>query len=248
MFGVKNLFFINVYFLFAFLNGNEIHYEKGMEAYKNNQFELSVQEFTTILEKGWSSPELYYNLGNAYYRLGNISGSVWSYESCLMMKPNHHDAKYNLKLANLRVKDRVDFPDPPFYLKFYMSIKEQYSPDTWIFISSCLFFLFVSFSTIKKFVWIDLLQYLSSITLMIFFFSLFVTLHSIFNKNSNLEGIVYQNRIGAFSEPDEFSIRLFEVNEGLKVKIGEVKKTWLEIELLDGKVGWIEKKDVRLIH
>ena len=63
-----------------------------------------------------------------------------------------------------------------------------------------------------------------------------------------MEGIVYQNRIGAFSEPDEFSIRLFEVNEGLKVKIGEVKKTWLEIELLDGKVGWIEKKDVRLIQ
>ena len=69
-----------------------------------------------ILEKGWVSDELYYNLGNAYYRSGNISGAIWSYESCLKIKPSHSDAKYNLKLANLRVKDRVDFPEAPFYL------------------------------------------------------------------------------------------------------------------------------------
>ena len=248
MFGVKSLFIINFYFLFAISNEDGIHYEKGMEAYKNNQFEFSVQEFENILENGWRSSELYYNLGNAYYRLGDIAGSIWSYESCLMIEPNHHDAKYNLKLANLKVKDRVEFPDPPFYLKFYMSINEQYSPSTWIFISTCLLFLSVFIITIKKIVLIDLLQYASSITLTMFFLSLFITLHSIINKNSNLEGVIYQNKISAFSEPDEFSTRLFEVNEGLKVEIGQMKKNWLEVELLDGKNGWIEKEGVRLIQ
>ncbi len=67
------------------------------------------------------------------------------------------------------------------------------------------------------------------------------------SEKSSLEAVVYNNKMSAFSEPDEFSTRLFEVNEGLKVKVQEIKKNWLKIELLDGKIGWIEKKYLRII-
>ena len=60
---------------------------------------------------------MYYNLGNAFYRSGNIAGAVWAFESCLKLHPNHLDAKYNLMLANLKVIDKVDLPEPPIYLK-----------------------------------------------------------------------------------------------------------------------------------
>ena len=123
---------------FAFSDDMLLHYENGLKAYQNNQFELSIQEFEYILNSDLDSPELYYNLGNAYYRLGDISGSIWSYESCLKIYPNHKDAKYNLILANLRVKDRVILPEPPVYLKLYMSIKERFTSDMWITIT--LFF------------------------------------------------------------------------------------------------------------
>ncbi|SVD84850.1 uncharacterized protein METZ01_LOCUS437704, partial [marine metagenome] len=58
-----------------------MHYEKGLDAYRNNQHDLAIQEFETILNNNWDSPELYYNLGNAFYRRGNTSGAVWAYES-----------------------------------------------------------------------------------------------------------------------------------------------------------------------
>ena len=121
--------------LLAAQNETYIIYENGMDAYRKGQYNLAVQEFETILSNNWESPELYYNLGNAFYRSGKIAGAVWAYESCLKLSPNHENARYNLKLTNLKVVDKVDLPDPPFYLKWYLSFKERFTPASWINIS-----------------------------------------------------------------------------------------------------------------
>ena len=103
--------------LFAVQDETLRTYENGMDSYRRGQYDLAIQEFESILSNNWDSPELYYNLGNAFYRSGNIAGAVWAFESCLKLSPTHQDAIYNLKLANLKVIDRMDLPAPPFYLK-----------------------------------------------------------------------------------------------------------------------------------
>ena len=117
-------------------------YANGMDAYRKGQYNLAIQEFESILLDNWDSPELYYNLGNAFYRSGIIAGAVWAFESCLKLSPTHEDAKYNLRLANLKVIDRMDSPEPPIYLKWYLSIKEQFTPSTWINISLFIVLIF----------------------------------------------------------------------------------------------------------
>ncbi len=121
--------------VFAIQDGISLHYEIGMEAYKKGQYDLAIQEFESILSNNWDSPEMYYNLGNAFYRVGNTAGAVWAYESCLKLSPTHEDAKYNLKLANLKVIDRMDLPEPPLFLKWYLNIKEQFNSSKWINLS-----------------------------------------------------------------------------------------------------------------
>ena len=69
-------------------------YENGIDAYRKGQYDLAIQEFESILLDNWDSPELYYNLGNAFYRSVNIAGAVWAFESCLKLSPTHEDAKY----------------------------------------------------------------------------------------------------------------------------------------------------------
>ena len=120
-------------------------YENGMDAYRKGQYDLASQEFESILSNNWDSPELYYNLGNAFYRSNDIAGSVWAFENCLKLSPTHEDAKYNLKLANLKVIDRMDLPEPPIYLKWYLNIKEQFNSSKWINLS---FFILLIFSII----------------------------------------------------------------------------------------------------
>ena len=223
-------------------------YENGMDAYRKGQYDLAIQEFESILLDNWDSPELYYNLGNAFYRVGNTPGAVWAFESCLKLSPNHEDTKYNLRLANLKVIDRMDLPEPPIYLKWYLSIKEQFTPSTWINISLFILLIFSIIMTASQMTSSSILQHLRESIIVIFFVSLFLTIHSIWTDNSLSLGVIYATKVDAHSEPNVFSTRLFEVHEGLKVSISHIADKWVEIELLDGKTGWIENDQIRLIQ
>ena len=244
----KLFFFAFIVPLLAVQEEIPFHYENGIDAYRNGQFDLAIQEFEFILENNWDSPELYYNLGNAFYRSGNIAGAVWAYESCLKLSPTHTNARYNLKLANLKVKDRVDLPEPPLYLKWYLGIKEQFTPSEWINISLFILLLFTLAATLSRFLPNSVLVNLRGIILSVLFVVIFFTLHSIQTENSVNAGIIYDSKVEVRSEPNSFSTRLFEVHAGLKVSIGQISDNWITIELLDGKTGWIENNQIRLIQ
>ena len=92
------------------------------------------------------------------------------------------------------------------------------------------------------------LQNLSGFITAVFIISLCFTIHSIWTDNSLSLGIIYTTKVEARSEPNSFSTRLFEVHEGLKVSINQTADEWVEIELLDGKTGWIENDQIRLIR
>ena len=223
-------------------------YENGMDAYRKGQYDLAIQEFESILLDNWDSPELYYNLGNAFYRSVNIAGAVWAFESCLKLSPTHEDAKYNLRLANLKVIDRMDLPEPPFYLKWYLGIKERYTPSKWLNISLFILLLLALLMSESRLTSLSILVNLKGITMAVLFTSFFLTFHSVWTENSYHLGIIYSTKSEARSEPNQFSTRLFEVHEGLRVSINQAVDDWVEIELLDGKTGWIENNQIRLIR
>ena len=244
---ISLLFFIALP-LFAVGEDISKYYQNGMDAYKNGQYDFAIQEYESILAKNWDSPELYYNLGNAFFRSGNTAGAVWAFESCLKLSPTHSDAQYNLKLANLKVIDRMDLPEPPIYLKLYLGMKEQFIPSAWINITLFIFLLFSLSVTINRFRFIPIVQKLKGFVITIFFISLLLTFHSIWTYNSLNLGVIYSLKAEVRSEPNTFSTRLFEVHEGLKVSINQLENEWVEIELLDGKTGWITENQIRLIR
>ena len=93
-----------------------------------------------------------------------------------------------------------------------------------------------------------ILQHLRGSIIVVFFVSLFLTIHSIWTDNSLNLGVIYAKKVEVHSEPNVFSTRLFEVHEGLRVSIIQAVDEWVEIELLDGKMGWIENNQIRLIR
>ena len=93
-----------------------------------------------------------------------------------------------------------------------------------------------------------ILQNLRGTIIVVFFISLFLTIHSIWTDHSLNLGIIYATKVEVRSEPNLFSTRLFEVHEGLRVSINQIADEWVEIELLDGKVGWIENVQIRMIQ
>ncbi len=238
-----------VFLLPALIFSDELedYYQSGLEAYQNGQYSLAIQEFESILDSDWESPQLYYNLGNSYYRSGIISGAVWAYEKCLLLKPGHKDAQYNLQLANLKVVDRVEIPEPPFYLKYYRQVKSSFSSRQWFVIASLILLvlsLAVAARKLFKLMWISKLEVL---LISILILVALIGTNSVLDRLNIDEGIIYSYSVDAYSAPAEHSTKLFEVHEGLKTGVLNHSDGWVEIELLDGKTGWVPEKDIRLL-
>ncbi len=222
------------------------YYTKALDAYKNGDFDLSIKEFESILLSNNESAQLYYNLGNSYYRKGQIGASIWSYENCLKINPGHVDAKYNLELVRLRIKDRVELPKAPIYLDWYLTITKYFITKIWILISVIILFIYSLFYMFSKFKVIEKSNNLGLVFISLFLVSIWFTSHSLWFEKDNF-GIIDNAIVHVKSEPNKLSKNLFKVHEGLKVSVKEILVDWHKIELLDGKTGWIEKQSIRLI-
>ncbi len=244
----KILLHLFIFFSVAFCNYNiNSIYQKGIESYRNDNFNEAIIYFNQILEYNYESEELLYNLGNAYYLTDNIPLSVWAYEKCLKLNPFNEDANFNLKLVNLKVKDRIEIPDPPLPLKAFRLIKNLFSPKDWIliglillFFASILFFIRKLFSK-SKFISFEKLFY---IILIIIILPGSFSIYDSFNIN---QGIVKSNKVNIYSAPNNSSVILFKINEGLKVDIKGKDSDWIKIKLIDGKEGWIPSKKILIL-
>ena len=227
----------------------DTYYQSGLDYYQSRAYQNAKTSLEKVLENNWESPELYYNLGNVYYRLNDISGAVWAYEMCLHHDPTHEDAKFNLKLVNVNVKDRIAIPEAPIYLKLYMGTKERFTPNEWVKITLGLFVLFLLFVLVRKFwgyIW--LLNFSENFMIILISITFLFSLHSIWSDSNISQGIIYTQSVDVLSEPNTQSITLFQVHEGLKVSITQNSRNWVEIELIDGKSGWISGNQIRAIH
>ncbi len=222
-------------------------YQRGMAAYEHEQWSLAIQEFESILRSGYGAEVLYYNLGNAYYRAGHVAGPVWAYEKALILSPGDDDARYNLALANLRVEDRIESPDIPFFIRFYRSLRENFTPGEWMrWISLGLFIVGACFA-LSRIVDLRLLARLVLPGMAIIALLALVAVDSLVTTNRTREGIIYVEQAVVYSAPSERSTRLFELHEGLKVAIMEEGEQWYQIELLDGKSGWLSEDQLRAL-
>lgn len=222
-------------------------YQRGVDAYANEQWSLAIQEFESILRSGYEAELLYYNLGNAYYRAGHVAGAIWAYEKALILNPNDADARYNLALANLRVEDRIEPPETPFYIRFYRGLRESLTPGEWMrWVSIVLFLvgLLYASSRILRRSWLGWPVVPGTVIAAVLFL---ITLNSIITTSRIREGVIYGEQVTVTSAPSRRSTMLFELHEGLKVAILEQSDDWYQIELLDGKSGWLPADQLRAL-
>ena len=85
------------------------------QLYKNNQYQQAIDEYDKLVNQGYVGTSIFYNLGNAHYRLGQIGYAILYYEKALKFTPNDEDTKHNLALAKLNLQDKVDTL-PPFFI------------------------------------------------------------------------------------------------------------------------------------
>ena len=241
---------IVVFITFSYAAIHDDLFIDGNDAMIYENYSDAIQIYESILALGYEHPDLYYNLGNAYYRLHYIGLAIWAYHNANELAPRDLDIKHNLSIANARMVDRIDMPESMIFLKFYRDLKSYYTFIEWLIIGSIMILLQVCYYFIFRIGLLDkrINQSFINVIIIITLCTHFIALDKYFQKSNENDGVVIANNVDAYSGPfyGENSV-LFKINEGTIADIHKIQDDWVEIILIDGKKGWIPSGSIRRI-
>lgn len=226
-------------------------FEQGNAAYQAENYTEAIRLYEDIIAYGYDSGPLYLNLGNAYYRTSQIGLAILSYERAARRMPNDPNVDFNLQLANLSVRDRIEAPPAFFLLRWYRAFVDLLSASGWAIIFSILLLIAItSFAVWLNFDLRRLRRLLRAIFVICGFLSLLTAL-MLFQKyhleTADDQGITISRTVSSLAAPQPGSTELFIIHEGTKVRILDSDGNWFKIELIDGKQGWVSNADVAKI-
>ena len=225
-------------------------FSQGNNAMITEKYDDALQLYESIIEIGYHNPDLYYNLGNAYYRLHYIGHAIWAYSQASFLAPRDMDIQHNFDVTLARRIDRIDMPESFFLLKMYRNIKSKLTFREWIVLGSIILLFQSMWVFGLQFGWIRGNMCQSILTGLIV---LILGIHGIaadkyFQNNRTNTGVVIANGVDAYSGPfyGENTV-LFRINEGSLADIKQSQRDWFEIILIDGKKGWIPSESIRTL-
>ena len=229
--------------IFTSLFADESLFKKGNEAYQNRNYQLALEYYKQIESNGLESTALYYNMGNSYYRLGEIGYSILYYEKAKKLSPLDSDIKENLKIVNRQVIDYFEEPEQIYLFQLYQSIKYMFNINTYLWTTLILFALIFGIMFVRKLVFNEKLNLISTFalyaTISLFVISVFMSYVRLTDLNDD-HGVLLIETAEVYTGPDTNS-QAFILHEGVKFQINRELNDRYELTLIDGKTGWIDK-------
>ncbi|MBN2279022.1 MAG: tetratricopeptide repeat protein [Candidatus Marinimicrobia bacterium] len=243
---IKRIAILSLLITLAIAQDVDFLFEKANEHYQQENFREAIKLYEDILRNGQESGKLYYNLGNAYYKIDEIGKAVLYYEKALVLMPEDENLAFNLKLANVKVQDRIQVPEDSFIIKVHQKFINLFS----IYVWSVLFSVFVLMAALVFFISVWLAKYdlkflrnFALIAIVMAMVSGYPTLQKHQKEELTSKGVVLETVVDVFAAPDSESTRLFNIHEGTVFTILDIDGSWFKIELLDGKQGWVSRDD-----
>lgn len=218
-------------------------YKSANQLYKANQFDSAATVYEKIIHQGYKIPEVYYNLGNCYYKSKNVSQCILNYERAAKLAPQDEDIQHNLKLANLMVIDKI-IPVPQLgIILTWNSLVSSRSSKGWGTLA--LIFVWLALLVFTIYIFINSFRTVTG-TAGIVLLIISATFLSFAYKQSDKEqnpdtAILTASNAFVKSAPDSNGNDLFMLHEGIKFVMLDRVGEWNKIRLADGKIGWIEK-------
>ena len=224
---------------------------KAEEAYAASDYDKALEIYKSVLDKGYESADLYYNVANCFYRKGELAPSILYYERALRIDPSHEDAKHNLSLAESKTVDNIDTLGRVFLVDWWNSFSNLTSADSWAFISIVLFIITLASLSVYIFVrkiWVRKLGFSVAVIALFFTIISFCSAYTRYNvETSKNQAIVFSQTVTIKSSPDNSGNNLFILHEGTKVNIKSRLGEWVEIITSDGNSGWLPANAIEVI-
>ncbi len=226
-------------------------FSKANLYFQKEEYDSAEKVYSTILQYDSSLAEVWFNLGNVYFRKGELAKTILCYERAKKLSPADDDIDFNLHVANLRVTDKIDPLPRIFYLQWIDTASFWLSSDDWALIIVTLFWLLVIFLLcyflIPSVVIRKLGFFLVMITLLLIIFSYALAFHQQNLIYGTERAIITSPSVYVKSSPDEKSSDLFILHEGTKVDLLDELNGWKKIRIANGSIGWVTQNTFEII-
>ena len=222
------------------------------QAYAEGRWADAVSDYTMISDAGMESAPLYCNTADAWFKDGNVPMAILYYERALKLDPSYEDARFNLELLNSGIQDRID-PVPELILKTwtrklcYLADSDSWAVMFLVFFGLTLFLVIV-FARGREAAWRRTGFFGGIVTLIV---AVMCLSFSIWQKKDYMkadEAVVMRPVTSVKSSPSgEASTDLFILHEGTKIRLMDQVGEWVNIELADGRQGWMPAADLEVI-
>ncbi len=245
------LTFLSVLCSFVNANENIALLDSANIAYSKAEYNKAARLYDSIIKSGLEAPEIYFNMGNAYYKSNNIALAILNYERALKLNPGNEDFNFNLKLANQRIEDKIDAAPQLFLTQWKNSIVDLMTEKFWsklcillVIASLLLFALFITTQHrgLKQSGFFG-----GSILIILSVTIFFVARHKYYLTINGTEAIITSPSITVTGSPNEKGTKLFILHEGTKVNITQQDSSWVEIKIANGNTGWIKSYQLERI-
>ena len=220
-------------------------FAKANVAYTNNEFSSAIDLYDSLVELNYSSSALFYNLGNAYYKNGQLAPAILNYERAASLDPYDADIKNNLAIAREKTIDRFEVLPKPIIRNISNGMIKLFSPSGWGVVSLIFFVLLAAglfvyfFTTIRRPGFI-----IAATAFVLGFFSLFMAYTHSSYLESHVPAIIMSPSSYVKSAPSKSAEDVFILHEGTKAEVLDQLVGWKKIRLIDGKIGWIPATDL----
>ena len=219
--------------------------------YAAEHYQQAAHSYEALLKQGVSS-DLYYNLGNCYYRMDDMTRAVLNYERALLLSPGDRDVRLNLQMARSKTIDKIVPESEMFFVTWYHSLVNLMSVDGWArmaLISLVAAIILALAYLFSDRIWLRKLGFFAGLLFLVVF-----ALSNLFayqQKQALVHrsgAIIIRSAVNVKSTPAQNGTDLFILHEGTKVNItDDSMKDWREIRVADGKEGWLPTKDLEVI-
>lgn len=233
------------------LSANAITKQNADDEYAKGNYQQAIKDYQEILKTGVSS-EIYYNLGNAYYRTDNITQALLAYERALQLSPGDNDIRFNLQYARSKTIDKITPETEMFFVTWYHSLVNFTSVDRWAntaIVSIVMALLLILVFLFAPQMWARKSGFYGSAAFLLLF--AFANLFA-FQQKHELEtkqgAIVIAPTVNVKKTPAASGTDVFVIHEGTRVDITDRgMKQWRGIKLADGREGWLKTSQIEEI-
>ena len=242
--------------LFAAQNGHgqgqsDNWFDQGNQLYKNEQYNEAILRWEAVLESGVHSAAIYYNMANAYYHLNDLASSIYYYEKALELSPGDGEIKANRAYVQNALVDVIREQPKTLFQKWDEASAQLLSVNTWAWLG--LFFMGLFVFVVIRFNWVETPAakrfsfVMSVLSIMLFAASIYLGVKTQSYKQKYRWAIVFAQEMSVRSGPRLSDEALFELHAGTKLRLLQTQDEWQEIELADGRRGWVSSQEIKVL-